>query len=131
MSAPFSLGPYITNITKDHMIATKNRIKKHVKRTSGKLKRKELEAIRMKAKHNAPGFPPNTCPYIDVTINMVTDMLDCYKRLNEKGEQSPVVDEISQHAQDTLEYIRKANESLRDNSSYWYHKYKDLLLARG
>ena len=108
---------------------TKNRIKKQLKKTTGRLKRKDVESIRMKAKHNAPGFPPNTCPYIDVTINMVTDMLDAYNRLREKGEHSPVVDEISQHAQDTLEYVRKANESLRDNSSYWYNKYKDLLRA--
>ena len=130
MSAPFPSGPYLTtnNITARPMI-TKNRIKKHLKKTTGKLKRKEVESIRMKAKHNAPGFPPNTCPYIDVTINMVTDMLDAYNRLREKGEHSPVVDEISQHAQDTLEYVRKANESLRDNSSYWYSKYKDLLRA--
>lgn len=131
MNIPFPPGPYITTTT-NNMIATKNRIKKHVnKKTVSKLKRKELEAVRMKAKHNAPGFPPNTCPYIDVTINMVTDMLDCYNRLREKGEHSPVIDDISQHAQDTLEYIRKANESLRDNSSYWYNKYKDLLRQHG
>lgn len=109
------------------MIAHKNRIKKPVKRN--KANKAELEKIRTRAKFNAPGFPQNTCPYIDLTITAVMDLLDCYNRLNEKGEQSPTVDTLAQHAQDTLEYIRKSNESLRDNSGYWYNKYKQLLLT--
>ena len=125
----FPSGPYsTTNDTTCNMIATKNRIKKKIKKS--KLNRKEIEDTRLKAKHNAPGFPNNTCPYIDVTINMVTDLLDCYNRLREKGEHSPVIDELAQHAQDTLEFVRKSNESLRDNSAYWYNKYIDLLNDR-
>jgi hypothetical protein len=82
---------------------------------------------RMQAKANSPGVPPNTCPYIDLAITMVQDLNESYEKLRTSGHYNPMMDEITQHAQDTLEYVRKANETLRDNSAYWYNKYKDLL----
>jgi len=38
-----------------------------------------------------------------------------------------MVDDIAEQAKNMLEYIRRANETLRDNSAYWYDKYKDQL----
>ena len=89
--------------------------------------KKQKEAVRLKTKAASPGVPPNTCPYIDLTITMVQDMCEAYEKLRTKGEYNPVIDNLQQHAVDTLEYIRKCNETLRDNSSYWYNQYKDLL----
>ena len=102
-------------------------LKRRKKRNSAKLTKKQREQERMRDKSNSPGVPPNTCPYIDVTITMINDLSEAYERLRTKGEHNPVVDEIQQHAVDTLEYVRKANETLRDNSAYWYNKYKSLL----
>ena len=99
-----------------------NRLKK-----TNKSKRKLKERTRLSAKSNSPGVPANTCPYIDLVITMVGDLSEAYERLKTKGEHNPMMDEVQQHAVDTLEYIRKANETLRDNSAYWYNKYKQLL----
>ena len=91
------------------------------------MKREQREQTRLQHKADSPGVPANTCPYIDVTITMVMDLQMAYDRLREKGEYNPMVTDIAQHAQDTLEYVRSCNETLRDNSAYWYGKYKDLL----
>ena len=92
-----------------------------------KKRQKTLEATRLQSKADSPGVPPNTCPYIDNLINMVTDLQQAYERLREKGEYQPMTDRLSQHARDTLEYVRSCNETLRDNSAFWYNRYKDLL----
>ena len=99
-----------------------NRIKK-----TKKLSRKDRESIRLSDKRSSPGVPPNTCPYIDMTKTMIDDMAEAYERLYENGEAQPKFDEIKKMVDDTLEYIRRANECLRDNSLYWYDKYKQLL----
>ena len=103
------------------MIAKKNRL---VKQRKNK-RNKEQERIRDKA--NSPGVPPNSCPYIDMTKTIMDDMAAAYERLYEKGEHQPKFDDMKQLADDLLEYIRRANECLRDNSAYWYNKYKSLL----
>ena len=90
-------------------------------------KREQKEAERLQSKADSPGVPPNTCPYIDVVLTMVSDLQNGYDRLREKGEYNPMMDRLAQQAQDTLEYIRSCNETLRDNSAFWYNKYKDLL----
>ena len=112
------------------MIGTKvkrNRIKRR-KQGKKRLKQKSrIERERLNKKAQSPGVPPNTCPYIDVVQTMVTDLQNSYDRLREKGEYNPTVDNIAKHAQDTLELIRNANETLRDNSAYWYNKYKEQL----
>ena len=85
------------------------------------------ERVRMSAKANSPGVPPNSCPYIDLTISMVQDLQESYEKYRETGHHNPMVDDIGEQAKNLLEYIRKANETLRDNSAYWYNKYKDQL----
>lgn len=102
------------------MIAKKNRMT----RLNGK-KAKEAERIRNKA--NSPGVPPNSCPYIDMVKTIVDDISAAYERLYEKGEHQPKMDDLKQLADDQLEYVRRANECLRDNSAYWYQQYKSLL----
>ena len=102
------------------MIAKKNR----VSRTTGK-KAKEAERIRCKA--SSPGVPPNSCPYIDMVKTIVEDMSLAYDKLYEKGEHQPKLDDLKQLADDQLEYVRRANECLRDNSAYWYQQYKNLI----
>ena len=102
--------------------------KKHVKKnkTRGQ-KRRQREQLRLQCKADSPGVPANTCPYVDMTITIVTDLQNAYDRLREKGEYNPMVADMAQHAHDTLEFIRRSNETLRDNSAYWYGKYKELL----
>jgi len=78
-----------------------------------------------KKKSSSPGVPPNTCPYIDMVITMVKDISDAYDKLYTKGEHNPMVDKIEEQACDMLDtYIRTSNETLRDNSAYWYNEYK-------
>lgn len=101
-----------------------------VKRSKSKLKKQtkqQRERIRLSDKRSSPGVPPNTCPYIDITKTMIDDMADAYERLYENGEHQPKFDEIKKMADETIEYIRRSNECLRDNSLYWYNKYKQLL----
>ena len=95
--------------------------------TSGKRGKKAKEQTRIKDKANSPGVPPNTCPYIDMVKTVMDDMAAAYERLYEKGEHQPKFDDMKQLADDTIEYVRRANECLRDNSAYWYNKYKELL----
>lgn len=99
---------------------------KHKNKSRGE-KRRQREQQRLKCKADSPGVPANTCPYIDMTITIVTDLQNAYDRLREKGEYNPMVSDMAQQAQDTLEFVRRSNETLRDNSAYWYGKYKDLL----
>ena len=107
------------------MISVKNI--NRTKRSAKKLNKKQRENVRLSDKRSSPGVPPNTCPYVDVVKTMIDDMSDAYERLYENGEHQPKFDDIKKMADDTLEYIRRANECLRDNSLYWYNKYKQLL----
>ena len=104
------------------MIASKNRITKQQRKN-----RQDKERERLDAKRHSPGVPPNSCPYIDMTKTIMDDMAAAYERLYEKGEHQPKFDDMKQLADDMLEYIRRANECLRDNSAYWYNKYKSNL----
>ena len=80
-----------------------------------------------KKKAGSPGVPPETCPYIDIVQRMVKDMAGAYQSMYEKGEHNPMVHKLEEQAIDTLEYIRTSNETLRDNSLYWYQEYKQLV----
>ena len=104
------------------VIASKTRITKQQRKN-----RQDKERIRLDAKRHSPGVPPNSCPYIDMTKTIMDDMAAAYERLYEKGEHQPKFDDMKQLADDMLEYIRRANECLRDNSAYWYNKYKSQL----
>lgn len=118
------INPYtVHNLpTKDTMIATKKRFK-----TTNKQSKRLKEQTRLSDKRNSPGVPPNTCPYIDMVKTVMDDMAAAYERLYEKGEHQPKFDDMKQLADDTIEYVRRANECLRDNSAYWYNKYKEQL----
>jgi hypothetical protein len=115
---------------KRNMTATiPKKIKKAKKKLSKRKKgqKAKLEKKRLENKANSPGVPPNTCPYIDMVITMVGDLQSAYERLREKGEYQPMVDRIAEQTKDMLEYVRNSNETLRDNSAFWYEKYKDQL----
>ena len=114
------LNTLLDKSTTHHMIKTHNRINK-------RLKKADREQARQRDKRNSPGVPPNTCPYIDMVKTVMDDMAAAYERLYEQGEHQPKFDDMKQLADDTIEYVRRANECLRDNSAYWYNKYKQLL----
>ena len=123
--------PYGTRNNGHDMIGAK--VKKAKKKLSKKGKKRQRnnkvkqEQKRLENKANSPGVPPNTCPYIDMVISMVSDLQSAYERLREKGEYQPMVDRIAEQTKDMLEYIRQSNETLRDNSAFWYEKYKEEL----
>ena len=116
-----------------HTMIPGHLIPKKAKKAKKKLsKRKKAHKARTMKKRrenkaNSPGVPPNTCPYIDMVITMVGDLQSAYERLREKGEYQPMLDRTVQQVNDTLEYIRNSNETLRDNSAFWYEKYKEEL----
>ena len=111
-----------------NMYGYKYSIKKPVKSKVKKIKKTKREAIRLTAKSDSPGVPPNTCPYIDLVITMIKDISEAYDKMRTKGDHNPMVDKLEQQAIDMLDtYIRSSNETLRDNSAYWYEKYKELL----
>ena len=85
------------------------------------------ERVRLQDKANSPGVPPNSCPYIDLVITMTQDLQESYDKYRETGHHNPMVDDIAEEAKNLLEYIRRANETLRDNSAYWYERYKEQL----
>lgn len=118
---PYQVHRTSTNNT---MIATKKRFKTNKR---SKRSKRDREQERLQDKANSPGVPPNTCPYIDMVKTIMEDMSAAYERLREKGEYQPKFDDMKQLADDTIEYVRRANECLRDNSAYWYNKYKQLL----
>jgi len=97
-------------------------------KTKRKTKRKtkaQKDKQRLQAKAQSPGVPPNTCPYIDMTLTMIDDLAEAYDKMYTKGEHSPTAEKIAEQAKDMLELIRTTNETLRDNSAYWYNRYKD------
>ena len=78
------------------------------------------------AKKLSPGVPANTCPYVDEVIRMLGEFEDAYDNVQTSGEVEPLIEARIQLAKDTLEYVRTANETLRNNSHYWYNKFKRL-----
>lgn len=96
-------------------------------RTRSAETRRKREKQRLETKARSPGVPPNSCPYIDVVQTMIQDLVNSYDDLKTNQHHNPLTEEIGERAKDTLEYIRRANETLRDNSAYWYQQYKNLL----
>tara|TARA_R110002110_G_scaffold135418_8_gene319490 strand:- start:339 stop:698 length:360 start_codon:yes stop_codon:yes gene_type:complete len=109
---------------KPSMIATSNRLPRTEKKAVKKQK-KARKALRTKL--SAPGVPPITCPYIDEVIRVIKELEDGYEQLRTTSIPEPLFEKRAQLATDTLEYIRAANETLRDNSLYWYKQYKNKL----
>jgi len=64
-----------------------------------------------------PEIPPDTCPY----INFVQDVLDQIKDKN----KSKTIEQQIQLINDTLEYIRDANISLRECGRYWKKQFQN------
>jgi len=64
-----------------------------------------------------PEMPPDTCPY----INFIQEVLDQIK----DKTKSKNIDSQIQLINDTLEYIRDANSSLRDCGKYWKRQYQN------
>ena len=115
MHAP---GPYHTR--REQAIHNMNHMKTNSKPPA-------RERVRLQDKANSPGVPPNSCPYIDLVITMTQDLQESYDKYRETGHHNPMVDDIAEEAKNLLEYIRRANETLRDNSAYWYERYKEQL----
>lgn len=69
-------------------------------------------------KKHAPEIPTNTCPYIDFTKEIIEEVKD--------ESDSQLIKEKLELANNTLEYIRISNESLRESSHYWFIKFKNL-----
>ncbi len=90
-----------------------------------KKRKKNKRDIINKCKSQSPGVPPNTCPYIDLTITIVKDIAQAYDDMYAKGNHNPVVHKMEDTAIELLEYIRTNNETLRDNSHFWYTEYKN------
>ncbi len=84
------------------------------------------ERINQKKKHS-PGVPNNTCPYIDLVKTALVNIGEAYDKMYTKGEASPMVDKQVEVAEALLEHVRESNETLRENSLYWYEEYKKVV----
>jgi len=113
--AGINLGPYRTMPIKQRQTKTTRK------------QRRNAEQERLETKSRSPGVPPNTCPYIDLTQTMIQDLVNSYDDLKSNNHHNPLVEEIGERAKDMLEYIRRANETMRDNSAFWYQQYKNKL----
>ena len=69
-------------------------------------------------KKGAPELPTNTCPYIDFIQDIIEEVKD--------ENDSQLVREKLELAKNALEYIRISNEQLRQNSFYWFNKFKNI-----
>ena len=69
-------------------------------------------------KRGAPELPTNTCPYIDFIKDIIEEIKD--------ETDSQLAKEKLELANNSLEYIRMSNESLRQSSHYWFIKFKNL-----
>ena len=79
----------------------------------------KVSAKRMKidaAKKSAPNVPGFTCP----SINYAQEIID---QIANRGDDWAI--KQASVITDLLEYVREANEELRNSSKYWYDKYKE------
>ena len=72
-------------------------------------------------KKGSPGVPPETCAYLDRIIEIVEDLSSLVV-----DEKKSVADELSSLIKNEIEYIRPANDTLRNSSKYWYDNHKTL-----
>ena len=71
-------------------------------------------------KRKSPGIPPDTCPYLDRMIEVVEDLSALVK-----DNKTGIANELTTLIKNELEYVRKANETLRESSKYWYDRHKE------
>ena len=100
---------------------TKTKKKRKNKKAPGK-KLKKLYQV----KTIAPGVPPITCPYIDFTLNTVSDIVEAYEHLLNTGETTPTTMKKEEVIKEAMELVRAHAEGLRESSLYWYQEYKAL-----
>ena len=65
-------------------------------------------------KKGAPEIPTNTCAYIDFVLEILKEI----KEESPSHQIGEKIDLIESH----MEYLRYANQSLRDGGEYWYHQ---------
>jgi hypothetical protein len=63
-----------------------------------------------------PIIPENTCPYIDMVIEIIDKM--------EQQESAEWRSEQASLAKSLLEYIRTSNDKLRASGKFWYERCK-------
>jgi len=78
---------------------------------------KKIDQIEI-VKRKAPKVPPNTCPYINFVIEVIEEQMKYSDDKCDELRKSTLIE--------TLEYIRKANETLRASSQFWYDEYKKI-----
>ena len=105
------------------MIDTKTIIKHTAKKQRSRVTR---ELTRLDKKRNSPGVPPITCPYINLVQEMIDQLQNSYDELRDNNHHNPMTEDIAAEAKSILEVVRRMNETLRDNSAYWYKEYKIL-----
>jgi hypothetical protein len=65
---------------------------------------------------NKPLVPEDTCPYIDMVIEII-DKMELQDDVDWRGEQATL-------AKTLLEYIRASNDKLRASGKFWYERSK-------
>ena len=70
-------------------------------------------------KKNSPGVPPETCAYLDRIIEVVNDLSSLVR-----DEKKSVAEELNSLIQNEIDYVRAANDTLRNSSKYWYDHHK-------
>jgi CTP synthase (UTP-ammonia lyase) len=73
-----------------------------------------------KYKEKAPTYAGQTCKYIDHIIDVLDE--EVKPLISEKDEDFFI--EIQKQINAQLNFIRAANETLRDSSKYWYEIFK-------
>ena len=63
---------------------------------------------------NKPLIPEDTCPYIDMTQDLITKMIDAEDK-DWRRTQGELAEAL-------LEYIRESNARLRRSSKHWYDR---------
>jgi hypothetical protein len=65
---------------------------------------------------NKPLVPENTCPYIDMVIEII-DKMEEQDNAEWRSEQATL-------AKSLLEYVRVSNDKLRISGKFWYERCK-------
>lgn len=80
----------------------------------------------------AGAIPDNTCPLIDSVIGDIDNAIRLATRRVEQLDEAELRDRLDdierefRGTEDTLEKIRRANDTLRGLGHYWYQEYKWL-----
>lgn len=73
--------------------------------------------VKSKLDKKAPKLPTDTCMYINFVQEVLQDLYD--------DTDCKLLEGKIKLMNETLEYVRGANESLRSNASFWRNKYID------